>query len=108
MIKETRDILKEKYGIKDEVIDVYEKALKDVKEVFSKYDDIREYNQIKVLKAFQEERISDIHFGMTTGYGYGDIGRDSLDKVYARVFNTQAALVRPHFVNGTHAAEPDC
>lgn len=103
MIKETSDILKEKYGIKDEVISVYEKAISDVKDVLIKYDEIREYNQIKVLKAFQNERISDIHFGMTTGYGYGDIGRDALDKVYADIFNTEAALVRPHFVNGTHA-----
>lgn len=58
---------------------------------------------MKVLKAFQEERISDSHFTNSSGYGYDDIGRDSLDKVYARVFNAEAALVRPHFVNGTHA-----
>ena len=64
---------------------------------------IREYNQLKVLKAFQEERISDNHFTNSTGYGYGDIGRDTLDLVYARIFNAEKALVRPHFVNGTHA-----
>lgn len=103
MNNNTRKVLKEKYGIKDNVLNVYDKAIIDVEEVFKSFDDIREYNQIKVLIAFQEERISDIHFGMTTGYGYGDIGRDALDRVYARIFNSEAALVRPHFVNGTHA-----
>lgn len=77
--------------------------LKDVEEEFKKYDEIREFNQMKVLKAFQEERISDSHFTNSSGYGYDDIGRESLDKVYARIFNAEAALVRPHFVNGTHA-----
>jgi Cystathionine beta-lyase family protein involved in aluminum resistance len=70
---------------------------------FKHYDEIREYNQTKVLAAFQEERISDTHFTNSTGYGYGDIGRDTLDKVYANIFKCEAALVRPHFVNGTHA-----
>ena len=82
---------------------MFEKALSDVKDEFEKYDEIREYNQLKVLNAFQQEKISDAHFTNSTGYGYGDIGRDSLDKVYARIFNTESALVRPHFVNGTHA-----
>ena len=56
-----------------------------------------------MLQAFQEERISDTHFTNSSGYGYDDLGRDSLDKVYARIFNAESALVRPHFVNGTHA-----
>ena len=55
------------------------------------------------MNALQEERISESHFTNSSGYGYGDIGRDSLDKVYARIFNCESALVRPHFVNGTHA-----
>lgn len=103
MIKLTKDYLKNVYHIKDNVLDLYEKALEDVEEEFKKYDEIREFNQLKVLNAFQEERISESHFTNSTGYGYGDIGRDSLDKVYARIFNTESALVRPHFVNGTHA-----
>lgn len=82
---------------------LYKKALNDVEEQFKIYDEIREYNQLKVLNAFQEERISDMHFTNSSGYGYDDIGRDTLDKVYARIFNTESALVRPHFVNGTHA-----
>lgn len=82
---------------------LYKQALNDVEEQFKIYDEIREYNQLKVLNAFQDERISDMHFTNSSGYGYDDIGRDTLDKVYARIFNTESALVRPHFVNGTHA-----
>ena len=103
MIKQTKEALKKIYGVNDYVIDLYEKAIKDVTKEFNYYDDIREFNQLKVLDALQKERISDSHFTNSSGYGYGDIGRDSLDKVYARVFNTESALVRPHFVNGTHA-----
>lgn len=103
MLKETEKLMMESYNIKPHVFEVYKKALKDVEEQFKLYDEIREYNQLKVLKAFQEERISDMHFTNSSGYGYDDIGRDTLDKVYARIFNTESALVRPHFVNGTHA-----
>ncbi|MGL5378992.1 aminotransferase class I/II-fold pyridoxal phosphate-dependent enzyme [Clostridium sp.] len=103
MLKVTEELIKKAYNFKDETIDLYSKALNDVEEQFKIYDEIREYNQLKVLKAFQDERISDSHFTNSSGYGYDDIGRDTLDKVYARVFNTEAALVRPHFVNGTHA-----
>lgn len=91
------------FKINEEVFKVSEQALKDVEKQFRLLDEIRELNQLKVLKAFQEERISDMHFTNSSGYGYGDVGRDTLDKVFARVFNTEAALVRPHFVNGTHA-----
>lgn len=103
MIDLTKQMLKQKYNISDSVIDLYEKALQDVESQFKDFDEIREFNQIKVLRAMQEERISESHFTNSAGYGYGDIGRDSLDKVYARIFNAESALVRPHFVNGTHA-----
>ena len=103
MLKQTEELMIKSLNFKDNTFELYKKALKDVEEVFSTYDEIREYNQLKVLKAFQEERISESHFTNSSGYGYDDIGRDSLDKVYARVFNTESALVRPHFVNGTHA-----
>ena len=103
MLSNTKELLKKTYGFTEETFDLYEKALKDVEDQFKIYDEIREYNQIKVLRAFQEERISDSHFTNSSGYGYDDIGRDSLDKVYARIFNTESAIVRPHFVNGTHA-----
>lgn len=103
MIDLTKDVLRKHYNISDKVIELYEKSLKDVESIFKELDSIREFNQLKVLNALQEERISESHFTNSTGYGYGDMGRDSLDKVYARIFNTEAALVRPHFVNGTHA-----
>lgn len=103
MLNLTEELMKKTYNFKKETLDLYGKALKDVEEQFKIYNEIREYNQLKVLNAFQEERISDSHFTNSSGYGYDDIGRDSLDKVYARVFNTESALVRPHFVNGTHA-----
>lgn len=103
MLNATIELLKKQYGFTDETIKLYNKAIIDVENEFKIYDEIREYNQLKVLKAFQEERISDNHFTNSTGYGYGDIGRDTLDLVYARIFNAEKALVRPHFVNGTHA-----
>lgn len=98
-----KNILKEKYRISDKAINLLESAEHDASDEFKYYDEIREYNQAKVLYAFQKERISDTHFTNTTGYGYGDIGRDALDRVYAHIFNCESALVRPHFVNGTHA-----
>ena len=103
MLKETEELLIKSYKFKAKTFDLYKGAINDVEDIFKKYDEIREYNQLKVLKALQDERISESHFTNSAGYGYDDIGRDSLDKVYARVFNTESALVRPHFVNGTHA-----
>ncbi|MDZ5040023.1 methionine gamma-lyase family protein [Clostridium perfringens] len=103
MLNATIELLKKQYGFTDETIKLYNQAIIDVENEFKIYDEIREYNQLKVLKVFQEERISDNHFTNSTGYGYGDIGRDTLDLVYARIFNAEKALVRPHFVNGTHA-----
>ncbi|WP_300258173.1 methionine gamma-lyase family protein [Clostridium sp.] len=103
MLNATIELLKKQYSFTDETIKLYNQAIIDVENEFKIYDEIREYNQLKVLKAFQEERISDNHFTNSTGYGYGDIGRDTLDLVYARIFNAEKALVRPHFVNGTHA-----
>lgn len=103
MLDVTKELFLKKYNINQKVFDLYKEAIKDVEPQFAIYDEIREYNQMKVLAAFQEERISDIHFTNSSGYGYDDIGRESLDKVYARIFNCESALVRPHFVNGTHA-----
>ena len=95
--------LKKIYNFQDKTFEIYNKALDDIKDQFKKFDEIREFNQIKVLDAFREEKISDMHFTNSTGYGYDDAGREALDKVYARIFRAEAALVRPHFVNGTHA-----
>ncbi|MBK5242712.1 methionine gamma-lyase family protein [Clostridium sp.] len=103
MLDITKTHLQNKYKISSEILGLYELAIQDVQSEFIKLDEIREFNQLKVLTALQDERISDSHFTNSSGYGYGDIGRDSLDKVYARIFNCESALVRPHFVNGTHA-----
>jgi len=70
---------------------------------FQRIDEIAEFNQLKVLKAMQDNRLSDIHFAATTGYGYNDMGRDTLEQVYAAVFRAEDALVRPQLISGTHA-----
>lgn len=72
-------------------------------EAFARIEQIREYNEQKVLKAFMDNRVSEIHFNGSTGYGYGDLGRDVLDAVYAQAFGAEDALVRHNFVSGTHA-----
>lgn len=72
-------------------------------ERFYKIDKIAEYNQLKVIKAMQENKLSDIHFAASTGYGYNDMGRDTLESVYASAFHAESALVRPQLISGTHA-----
>lgn len=74
-----------------------------LKDQFSRIDRLAEYNQLKVLKAMQKNKVSDTHFESTTGYGYNDMGRETLEKVYADVFGAEAALVRPQLTCGTHA-----
>ncbi len=88
----------------DEVILSYCDSIENtLKKRFEDIDKVAEYNQLKVLKAMQDNRVSDIHFAATTGYGYNDLGRDTLEKVYADVFHTESALVRPQLISGTHA-----
>ena len=70
---------------------------------FQAIDQVAEFNQLKVIKAMQDNRLSDVHFAATTGYGYNDIGRDTLEKVYADIFKAEDALVRPQLISGTHA-----
>ena len=99
----TEKLLTESMGIGKKVLDYVQTAENQVAELFLDLDDIAAYNQYKVLDAFQKCRITDVHFSWTTGYGYNDPGREALEKVYAKVFGTEAALVRPIIVNGTHA-----
>lgn len=103
MLDITKNLLKEHYNITDRVIELAETSLSDIIGVIERIDRIKEYNQIKVLKAMQEERLSDSHFTNTTGYGYGDIGRDTLERIYSKIFKAEDALVRPHITSGTHA-----
>ncbi|MCI8618523.1 MAG: hypothetical protein HFG44_00390 [Oscillospiraceae bacterium] len=95
--------LYETMGISPAVYAYGEQALEKLKERFAKIDQIAEYNQAKVLSAMQRNRVSAACFAATTGYGYDDVGRDNLERVYADVFHTEAALVRPQITCGTHA-----
>ncbi|WP_352401061.1 methionine gamma-lyase family protein [Anaerotignum sp.] len=90
-------------GIAPEVEAFCEKVLVDLKERFQSIDSIAEYNQCKVIAAMQKERVDATCFAGSTGYGYNDAGRDTLEKVYAACFQTEAALVRPQITCGTHA-----
>lgn len=90
-------------GISEEVIKLIERSEKEIKPIFDQIDKICEYNSGKVMRAFHHHQISEIHFGSTTGYGYGDIGRDVIEKVFAEVLGAEDALVRGQFISGTHA-----
>ena len=91
------------FGIKDEIINLSNKVENDLQEIFKKIDSIAEYNSLKVLMAFQKYNLSEMHFNGTTGYGYGDIGRDTIEKIYADIFKAEDSLVRNQFISGTHA-----
>lgn len=95
--------LYEKMGISTAVYEFGEKAIAKLSDRFAAIDQIAEYNQAKVLHAMQKNRVSAACFAATTGYGYDDVGRDNLERVYADVFHTEAALVRPQITCGTHA-----
>ena len=95
--------LYESMGMSPAVYTYGEKALDRLKSRFDEIDHIAEYNQAKVLTAFRKNRVSATCFAASTGYGYNDEGRDKLEQVYADVFHTEAALVRPHITCGTHA-----
>ncbi|MBT9776994.1 hypothetical protein GPL15_10805 [Clostridium sp. MCC353] len=97
------DQMYEQLGISSKVLDFGREIEKSLKERFEKIDETAEYNQLKVLKAMQDNRVSDIHFAATTGYGYNDLGRDTLESVYASAFHGESALVRPQLISGTHA-----
>ena len=93
----------EDMGITPEVYALGEEILKELKPRFEEIDKVAERNQLKVLKALQDCKVSEACLLGTTGYGYNDIGRDTLEEVYAKVFHTEAALVRPQITCGTHA-----
>lgn len=103
MLNETKELLKNFYGLDDEIFNLSNEVMEDIKSRFEEIKETREYNQYKVLKAMQESNLSDNHFNWTTGYGYNDIGREKIEEIYSKVFNTEDAIVRPIIVNGTHA-----
>ena len=95
--------LYQQMGISPAVYEYGEAAIKNLSERFAAIDQIAEHNQAKVIAAMQKNRVSAACFAGTTGYGYDDVGRDNLERVYADVFHTEAALVRPQITCGTHA-----
>jgi len=98
-----KNFLIQQFNFHPQLVDFCLSAEEEVKKPFDKIDKITEYNQLKILKAMQEHNVSDVHFAATTGYGYNDLGRDTLESVYAEIFNTEDALVRPQLMSGTHA-----
>lgn len=101
-MSETKEMYKN-LGIDEDVYLLGETICSHLKERFDSIDKIAEYNQLKVLQAMQKAKVSEACLYGTTGYGYNDIGRDTLEEVYANVFHTEAALVRPQITCGTHA-----
>lgn len=90
------------FGIDPKIIKTSSEVEAKIRPLFEAIEKKESINQTKVLSAFRKHRISSAHFHPTSGYGYDDLGRDTLDAVYADVFGTEAALVRPHFISGTH------
>ena len=93
----------ESLGISKKVLEFGTQIEEHLKDRFEEIDKRAEFNQMKVIKAMQDNRVSDIHFAATTGYGYNDLGRDTLEAVYASAFHGESALVRPQLTCGTHA-----
>ena len=87
----------------EKIIKLVNDSEKELDEEFKKIDEICEYNSLKVLNAFWNNKLSEAHFSQTTGYGYDDIGRDVIEKIYAEIFGAEDALVRSQFISGSHA-----
>ena len=87
----------------EKIIKLVKDSEKELDEEFKKIDEICEYNSLKVLNAFWNNKLSESHFSQTTGYGYDDIGRDVIEKIYAEIFGAEDALVRSQFISGSHA-----
>ena len=99
----TIEAMYQSLGVSPEVYAYGERVLKTLEGRFREIDEAAEYNQCKVLAAMHKNRVKAAHFAATTGYGYNDDGRDTLERVYADCFHTEAALVRPQITCGTHA-----
>lgn len=90
-------------GIKENILNLANEVEEEIKPIFDEINKTCEENSLKVLQAFRRNNISDMHFNSTTGYGYGDIGRDTIEKVFAEVLGAEDSLVRSQFISGTHA-----
>lgn len=102
-MNENLEAMYKSLGISEKVFAYGQRIEEELKERFAFIDESAQYNQLKVLHAMQKFRVSDIHFASTSGYGYNDLGRDTLEEVYAEAFHAEAALVRPQITCGTHA-----
>ncbi len=96
------EFMQREYGIPKDICEFIDECEKEAAASFKKAEELAAYNQMRVMKAFYDNRISEMHFTETTGYGYDDLGRDTLDKVYAQLFGCEDALVRHSFISGTH------
>ena len=103
MDKDTVILLCKQFGIDERVINFVNSKESLIKDKFNKIDKIKEFNQYKIIHSMQKSRLSSTDFNWTTGYGYGDVGRDKAEEIYSLVFNVEDALVRPTIVSGTHA-----
>ena len=92
----------ENFGVSKRAVDIINRAECEIRDEFAVLENNAEINQLKVMKAFSDFRVSERHFMPTTGYGYDDDGRDTLDKIYAQIFGCEDALVRQNWVNGSH------
>lgn len=93
----------EEFGIKKEILELSKKVEEELRPYYAAIDQICEENSLKVLSAFQKYRIAESHFNSTTGYGYNDIGRDTIEEVFKEVLGAEDCLVRSQFISGTHA-----
>lgn len=89
--------------LSEDVIELGRKAEAEVQKELKEIDELCEYHSLRVLQAFQKYHVSDIHFNSTTGYGYSDAGRDTIEKIFTEVLHTEDSLVRSQFISGTHA-----
>ena len=97
------DYLKNVYGVSEDIVKLIKEAEAETAPYMKRAEEIAQYNTFKVLSSFKKHNISEMHLGTTTGYGYDDVGRDALDKVYADAFGAEDAIVRHNIVNGTMA-----
>ena len=93
----------QKFGIKKEILDLSEEVEKEIQPIFKNIEKIEEINSLKVLSAFQECGLSEMHLNSSTGYGIDEIGRNKIEEIYAKIFNAEDALVRAQLISGTHA-----
>lgn len=102
-MKEYKDLFNDLYNIDGKVVEFVNECEDLLQDKFKELSDIEQYNQIKILKAMQDEKLQATDFNWTTGYGYGDVGRDKVEEIFKDVFKTEDALVRTNIVSGTHA-----